>query len=273
VATVQTLVPTASITYTPGSAPTIAVTVAVPIAVATVGAGTPTPTPVTMQVSIPVDAYNVQVTVAVQVFGASSVDTSTAGLTVLGSTFVISAQSAGSVPVVATQNSELVTLVFPYDPSLLSGAARDRAIGRTASGTVEVATLSNGTWTPQGGTVNTANNTVSIRTANVNQTWAVVAASAAATPGYASSSTGKVVWAPVPVTGGDSMNLFFDKQPSSTTFKVYNIAGQKVLDGSGASSATFATTQMAPGVYFVRSVVNYADGSSETVVQKIVVVR
>jgi hypothetical protein len=264
--------------FTPAPSGTITVVVidVVLPSMVTPGAGTPTPTPA-VQINVPSNAYSTPVTLDVQVYGSSTANTATIGITVISSTYVISAQSGvdSGNDVSGTANSVVITLVFAYNPDLVSASARGRAGARTtqAGNTVEVATLQNGVWVPQTGVVNTTNHTISVQTTNVGQTWAVVAVAPGATPAYAASSTGKVVWAPVPVRVGDTMTLYFDKQPSSSTFKVYNMAGQKVLEGSGGTAASLTTGQMAPGVYFVRTVVSYADGSGSTQLQKFVVVR
>ena len=101
-----------------------------------------------------------------------------------------------------------------------------------------------------------------------------VSPTASPTPAFAVSAAGKAQWGPVPAKAGEDITLFFDKAPASAACDVYNVKGQRVADASfGGQGAALHTGGLAPGVYLVRTVVQYQDGSSGTVFQKIVVVR
>jgi hypothetical protein len=94
------------------------------------------------------------------------------------------------------------------------------------------------------------------------------------TPNYGVSTLGKAVWGPVPAKAGDPVNLYFDKAPASSSCQVYNLAGDKVLSASfDGPSASLQTGHLAPGIYAVRAVVNYQDGSTQTMFQKIVITK
>jgi hypothetical protein len=80
---------------------------------------------------------------------------------------------------------------------------------------------------------------------------------------------------PVPARAGEALRLFCPNALASSTWTVYNIAGQVVATTSfGASSApSWSTANVASGVYLVR--VHYVTqaGQAASVIQKVVVLR
>jgi len=95
-----------------------------------------------------------------------------------------------------------------------------------------------------------------------------------ASPAYRYSSAGRLILAPVPVRQGGSLALYTDRQPASSRWKVYDIAGELAasLELSGPL-ASFSTKRLAPGIYLVQLDVEYADGSRRSAVQKVAVIR
>jgi hypothetical protein len=95
------------------------------------------------------------------------------------------------------------------------------------------------------------------------------------TPAYAVSNQGYTLLAPVPAHPGQPVCLYFDKAPASTRWRIFNVAGQNVaaLSFGGQYQQCWDTSGVASGVYFARIDVEAADGTSNVVTQKIVVLR
>lgn len=100
-----------------------------------------------------------------------------------------------------------------------------------------------------------------------------VTASPGAAPAFASTDLGKPVLGPVPLRAGEPLCLYFDAAPFSSACRVYNQAGQRVADADfgGKIDPCLATGRLAPGLYFVRVDVSYADGSKRIVDQKVAI--
>jgi hypothetical protein len=98
--------------------------------------------------------------------------------------------------------------------------------------------------------------------------------SATPSPAYRHTSAGRLLLAPVPVRQGGPLALYTDRPPSSSRWRVYDIAGELVaaLNTSGPL-ASFSTQRLAPGVYLVQLDVEFADGSKRSAVQKVAVIR
>jgi tripartite motif-containing protein 71 len=94
------------------------------------------------------------------------------------------------------------------------------------------------------------------------------------TPRFMSSSgLGAVVAWPVPARPGQSLCLAFERQPSSAEWEAYNAAGERVATASTiGESHCWQSPTLAPGVYFLRLKVGFADGSSTEKTQKLVFV-
>jgi hypothetical protein len=94
------------------------------------------------------------------------------------------------------------------------------------------------------------------------------------TPTVLMSTLGKPVLAPVPATRGERVCMFYTKAPTSSEMEIYNANGEKLSKVSieEANNHCWNTTNAAPGVYFVKIVVKYQDGKSETIWRKAVVI-
>jgi hypothetical protein len=91
---------------------------------------------------------------------------------------------------------------------------------------------------------------------------------------FPESNQAKAIWGPVPVRSGDPMTLYFDKTPQGGSYQVYNVEWQNVAQDSFSGSAAYLqTASLSPGVYMVRTKIEYTDGSTRTVFQNIIVVR
>jgi subtilase family serine protease len=91
------------------------------------------------------------------------------------------------------------------------------------------------------------------------------------TPLYASSSLGKSVLAPVPARQGGPVCLYFEKAPESSQWQIYDLAGELVATRAFEREyqQCWDTGHAAPGIYFVRMILNFADGSQKIMLQKI----
>jgi hypothetical protein len=109
----------------------------------------------------------------------------------------------------------------------------------------------------------------------VNATLTAIALSASPTPAFAASGMPRTVLAPCPVKQGDAVILYYSKAPSQSSWRIYNMAGELVSTGaySGQEQAQWSTSKIAPGIYLARLEISYSDGSHETLMQKIAVVR
>jgi len=73
---------------------------------------------------------------------------------------------------------------------------------------------------------------------------------------------------------GNPLTLYYDRAPASSSCQIYDVEGAKVLDAQfSGPAASLQTGQFAPGVYVVRTTVDYADGGTRTFIQKIVVIK
>jgi hypothetical protein len=94
------------------------------------------------------------------------------------------------------------------------------------------------------------------------------------TPPFDRSTLGKPVLAPVPAKRGEKVCLFFTHAPVSSTMEVYNVAGEKLgrVGVNNVSGHEWDTSNAAPGVYFVKIDIVYADATSETIWRKAIVI-
>jgi len=105
---------------------------------------------------------------------------------------------------------------------------------------------------------------------------ATVSPTATESPIFASSGgLGKLVLAPVPAKQGQTICLYFDAAPKASHWQIYKLTGERVadLEFTNEVAQCWDTLHVAPGIYFVRTKVDYADGSSKSVTQKVAVVR
>jgi hypothetical protein len=69
--------------------------------------------------------------------------------------------------------------------------------------------------------------------------------------------------------------LYFDKLPSSGSCELYNLLGERVaaVDFHHQNALLLKTDSLAPGIYLARIKVNYSDGSSKQLIQKVAIIR
>jgi hypothetical protein len=204
------------------------------------------------------------VTVSVQVF-ASDPDQAPVGFVVDGVAYDITAT--------ATLNGT-VTLTFPFSnisPAGVTPTVEYYEPGDFTPTAISPSAVTSVAWDEggQSGTISVSSNHFSV--------WIVVqkAPGAPGTFAQTGAGLGKPTWGPVPAAAGQAVSLYFDKAPASGSAQIYNVAGQQVASTTFGSSESVSlqTNQLAAGVYFVRTVVQYLDGSAQTVFQKIVIVR
>jgi hypothetical protein len=94
------------------------------------------------------------------------------------------------------------------------------------------------------------------------------------TPAFGSSGSGQLILAPVPAHQGGQVILFFDKTPASSQWEIFNVAGERVatLSFTGPSNHFWDTSGAAPGLYFVRIQIVYADGTNIQISRKAAVI-
>lgn len=96
-----------------------------------------------------------------------------------------------------------------------------------------------------------------------------------ATAAFARSGFGDLVLGPVPALAGSQVCLYFGRQPSSSAWEIYNVAGEHVasLSFSGSLNHCWDTKGMAPGIYLARVSANWAAGGSASATRKIILVK
>ena len=84
------------------------------------------------------------------------------------------------------------------------------------------------------------------------------------TPTFQSSGMNQSFLAPVPAHAGDRVCLYFDKPASSSTWEVFNVAGERTarLFFTGDNGNCWDTSGIPAGIYLVNITVNYLDGTS-----------
>jgi len=242
-----TPIETDSVVVVPGNAASVSTT-AGGLVVSMTGAAFPPPAPAS-------------VTVSVQVFAADP-DPLPSGYVLDGVAYQITATTQVS-------GTATVLLAFPFSNAPRGVAPTVMYYEDGVSTATQVSTGLSVAWNPDdtSGVITVTTNHFSV--------W-ILALKVSATPvpfAQTSSNLGKATWGPVPASVGEPVALYFDKAPASGSFQVYNVAGQQVASASFDQAASFGTGGLAPGVYFVRTVVHYADASSKTLFQKIVLVR
>jgi len=86
---------------------------------------------------------------------------------------------------------------------------------------------------------------------------------------------GKAVLAPVPAKAGQPLRLYFEQPPVSGCCRIYNLGGEKVaeMNFENQPNPCIATQQLAPGIYLARIKVQYQDGSSKILIQKVAILK
>ena len=97
---------------------------------------------------------------------------------------------------------------------------------------------------------------------------------ASPSPVFRQVSGKRLLLAPVPAYGGEALLLFCPSQPVSSIWSIYDIAGRLVgRQASGSAMPSYSTAHLASGVYLVRVEVVLSDGSRQSVLQKVAVLR
>jgi hypothetical protein len=108
--------------------------------------------------------------------------------------------------------------------------------------------------------VGVGNGAVTVIT-NHFSTWAVFAQT------FTSASEASNILAPVPVNAGGNVCLY--SQAVSSNWTVYSVAGYRVA--SLSNETCWNTQGIGHGLYYVKLVLTFADGTTSTVWQKVVV--
>jgi hypothetical protein len=84
-----------------------------------------------------------------------------------------------------------------------------------------------------------------------------------------------VVLGPVPVPRGGNVYLFPNKPINSATLEIFDLIGEieARVTYTGSDQLVWNTGNIAPGIYMAVIKTDYADGTTGTTVQKIVVDR
>ncbi len=169
-----------------------------------------------------------------------------ASVSFLGNVYTFSATTAsGAVSTFSTP----VTLIFTYPANIPSNEV-----------TVQF-TEGGSSWGSAGiSIVGTGNGAVTVIT-NHFSTWAVFAQT------FTSAGESSNILAPVPVNAGGSVCLY--SQAVSSNWTVYSVAGYRVA--SLSNETCWNTQGIGHGLYYVKLVLTFADGTTSTVWQKVVV--
>jgi len=169
-----------------------------------------------------------------------------ASISFLGNVYTFSATTAnGAVSTFSTP----VTLIFTYPASVPSNEV-----------TVQF-TEGGSSWGSSGiSIVGVGNGAVTVIT-NHFSTWAVFAQT------FTSASEASNILAPVPVNAGGNVCLY--SQAVSSNWTVYSVAGYRVA--SLSNETCWNTQGIGHGLYYVKLVLTFADGTTSTVWQKVVV--
>jgi hypothetical protein len=94
------------------------------------------------------------------------------------------------------------------------------------------------------------------------------------TPAPYQSRLGRSLLAPVPLHRNEALCLYADGAPSSSTWNIYDVAGERVASlGFGSQAGgCWNSGSLAPGVYFIRLHFMMMDGATENRWQKIAVI-
>jgi subtilase family serine protease len=95
------------------------------------------------------------------------------------------------------------------------------------------------------------------------------------TPIFLASGKGHCVLAPLPARHGQPLTLYFKAAPQRTRWTLYDLAGEAVkqVDIQGTGPHRCPTDTLASGLYFARIQVDYLDGTGETLLLKVAIVR
>jgi hypothetical protein len=87
------------------------------------------------------------------------------------------------------------------------------------------------------------------------------------------SFLGKALLAPVPILKGNNLCLYPDKPLSGSQWEIFNFVGESqgsVIFSTGLNNC-WNTSNVGPGVYLIKVILNYSDGTSATFWKKIIV--
>jgi hypothetical protein len=209
-------------------------------------------------VQIPPGTFSGPTTITVASTSAASAPP-ISGFQFMGNVYNFSATTAGgAVSTFATP----VTLIFGYDPTQLPSGYDPRQL------VVKYYNTAQSSWqsltTLQ---VDTVNHTISVLS-NHFSTWGVFTQSFLST----ASSGGGNILAPVPANNGDSICLYTGQALNSSTWTVYSVAGYRVASLNFTNQPTQCwTAQVGRGLYYVKLILNFVDGTSTTEWHKVIV--
>jgi hypothetical protein len=83
----------------------------------------------------------------------------------------------------------------------------------------------------------------------------------------------KTFFGPVPQKKGQPVCVSYEKPVNNSHWDIYNLAGQKIsaADYGNDASPCWDSSNVAPGIYMIRSSLSFSDGSSKNVWNKIII--
>lgn len=186
-------------------------------------------------------------------------------------TLTISENAPSSVPIAPSASVSFLGNVYTFSATTASGAVSTFSIPVTLIFTYPTSVPANevtvqfteggSSWGSAGiSIVGVGNGAVTVIT-NHFSTWAVFAQT------FTSASEASNILAPVPVNAGGSVCLY--SQAVSSNWTVYSVAGYRVA--SLNNETCWNTQGIGHGLYYVKLVLTFADGTTSTVWQKVVV--
>ena len=78
----------------------------------------------------------------------------------------------------------------------------------------------------------------------------------------------------MPAQRGQKVCLYFTQVPASSEMAVYNVAGERIgqVTVNDLNGHCWDTSNAAPGIYFIKIDITYADGTKETIWRKAVII-
>ncbi len=207
-------------------------------------------------VQAPAGVFSAGTTLTVEEFAPSSAPPTSSGFrTIQGNIYTFDASSGN------TDNfSTPVTLTFPVSASVLAKYSDQQ---------LQVAYFNTTTnrWETLNTIVDRRHDLLSVVTNHFSM-WTVVAEDFLSSTG----SGGGNILAPVPANSGDSVCLYTGQALSSSTWTVYSVAGYRIasLNFTNQTSQCW-TAQVGRGLYYVKLVLNFVDGTSTTEWHKVIV--
>lgn len=197
---------------------------------------------------------NTTLNVSVNTASAAAIQAPNLNVKFLGNVYTFNVSPAATAPF-----SPPVTLIFPYPCNSVDPK------------TIQVMfTENNGAnWATSGMSVLGISNCAVTVTTTHFSTWSLF------TENYLSSNSagGANILAPVPANSGDNICLYTNQAIASSTWFIYSVAGYHVASLSFTNQAAqcWNTAGVGRGLYYVKLVMTFADGTSGTEWHKVVV--